>query len=579
MMIRTLLTETEKTKFYSVSILLTSICLSAASVFTSAILGQFIENANNYGTVSGIQEISKGTLWIALGFLLEMAIGFLYKYLTQSLKAAMNENLNLKFSQSINKGTLSWTKKYELGDLLGRGQNDVSKVSSFGADTLQEILHQSVKILLFGAVMFFICWQLTLVYLLIMLLVVFLQLKISGPIEKYAGKRQEALGKTNGFAQDILTNRKTVKIFNAQPLIMSWYQKRLRLFFDASMRKELFSSPLGAVGWIGGILPVFFLCIAGAVLVANQTLTLGRFMTIYFLADLSLNDLMHYSNLFSDFRTSKASFDRIFEIIHGDKEDALWKELKMFDISENDFLLSFEKVCFSYDAGNEPHKVLDGISFHLKKGEKVAFVGKSGCGKSTLLKLVCGFLMPDEGTICLNGKRYDHMTLEEIRQNITYVPQEPFLFAGTIKENIIAGCYNNPERWREVWEKAQVKSFVENLPDGIETEAGERGASLSGGQAQRIAVARAFMKEAPILLLDEATSALDQVTEQQVWQSVLDRSDYSAVIVAHRLSTIKEADKIYVMEKGIIAEQGSHKELMEKNGIYAELYQLQETNE
>ncbi|WP_436911284.1 ABC transporter ATP-binding protein [Halosimplex marinum] len=236
--------------------------------------------------------------------------------------------------------------------------------------------------------------------------------------------------------------------------------------------------------------------------------------------------------------------------------------------------VDFEDVTFAYDTGE---RVLDGFSFHVESGEFVAFVGQSGAGKSTVVSLLARFYDPDEGAITANGTPIDEFPLREWRSKIAVVRQDPFIFNDTLRYNLtVADTAVSEERLRRVCETAAVTEFLDDLPEGYDTVLGDDGVQLSGGQRQRVAIARALLKDADVLIMDEATSDLDTAIEQEVQDAIESMSrDYALITIAHRLSTVKGADRIYTVEDGDITESGTHDELLENEGKYTELYAAQ----
>jgi ATP-binding cassette subfamily B protein len=239
----------------------------------------------------------------------------------------------------------------------------------------------------------------------------------------------------------------------------------------------------------------------------------------------------------------------------------------------------FEDVSFSYKH-EEGEEVLKGVSFTAKQGKTAALVGSSGGGKTTVCHLIPRFYKRDGGRISIGGTDIDDVSSETLRAKIALVAQDVFLFAGSIRDNILYGAPNaTDEEMVLAAKRANIHDFVMSLPEGYETEVGERGVKLSGGQKQRISIARAFLKNPSILILDEATSALDNMTEMQVQSALSELSKgRTTIVVAHRLSTVKNADEILVMENGLITERGTHDELVEQGGLYAELYRYQFRN-
>jgi ATP-binding cassette, subfamily B, bacterial len=276
-------------------------------------------------------------------------------------------------------------------------------------------------------------------------------------------------------------------------------------------------------------------------------------------------------NFIAQIQGSLGGANRVFELLDEPVEPERYVLKKTEDTAA---MVELQDIGFSY---NGTDRVLDGVSLSIGKGQMAALVGPSGGGKSTVLKMLLGYYPPQEGNIVVNAKSIGQYSLTELRDMMAYVPQDAYLFDGTVEENI---WYGRPKATREeviaAAEAANAHGFITELPEGYATKVGERGTRLSGGQKQRIAIARALLKNAPILLLDEATSALDSESEQLV-QDALNRlmQGRTTIAVAHRLSTIRHADVIYVIEGGEVVEKGNHTELAEGEGLYNRLYELQ----
>ena len=274
------------------------------------------------------------------------------------------------------------------------------------------------------------------------------------------------------------------------------------------------------------------------------------------------------------FESASAGFARFIALID-EQEETIHNGQKECTQVEGDLI--FDHVSFSYEASNE---VLDDVSFHLEKGKTLALVGPSGGGKTTICHLIPRFYFLETGHIYIDNIDIGEYTLNSLREKIGIVQQDVFLFGGSIKDNIAYGRPNaTEEEILEAAKRANILDFINTLPNGWDTEIGERGVRLSGGQKQRLSIARLFLKNPPILILDEATSALDNTTEMLIQKSLQELAKgRTCLIVAHRLSTIKNADEIAVISKGKIMEMGNHDALMKKGGIYADLYRLQFKN-
>jgi len=355
------------------------------------------------------------------------------------------------------------------------------------------------------------------------------------------------------------------------------YVQAFQKYADAVLRetkllnKQLISSE--PIKWLSTL---FILAIGGTMVIRNQ-MSIGTFVVLYQFSNITLQSFQQIYNLISDVIRDSASIERLRVLLDGPKirEGHLHLKDKIHTIELID-------VGFEYKEG-EP-KVLNNINLRMEKGKKIAIVGKSGGGKSTLVQLLLRFLEPTTGKIVING----HMQLQDIVRNdwvrrVAVVFQDPYFFPGTIKSNILLGNQSSSmEKIKEACETSVIAHFVEKLPNQYDTAIGDRGITLSGGERQRLAIARALVREPEVLILDEATSALDLETER-VLQSRLDevRKNAITVVVAHRLSTVQNADVIYVLDQGKIAEAGTHEELMQRNGIYKQFVhaQLQESAE
>ena len=288
---------------------------------------------------------------------------------------------------------------------------------------------------------------------------------------------------------------------------------------------------------------------------------------------LFINPINQLIMFMEQFESASAGFARFIALLD-EPEETVYNGTRVIDTVEGD--LVFDHVSFHYDTGSG-REVLDDVSFHLEKGKTLALVGPSGGGKTTICHLIPRFYFLQKGHIYIDRIDIGEYTLNSLREKVGIVQQDVFLFGGTIKENILYGKPDaTEEEVVEAARRANIIEFIESLPNGWDTEIGERGVHLSGGQKQRLSIARLFLKNPPILILDEATSALDNTTEMLIQKSLMELAKgRTCLIVAHRLSTIKNADEIAVISRGKIIEMGDHETLLKNNGVYANLYKLQ----
>ncbi|MFC0178519.1 ABC transporter transmembrane domain-containing protein [Thorsellia kenyensis] len=394
-------------------------------------------------------------------------------------------------------------------------------------------------------------------------------------IRQKSKTNQDEVAAANQYAAQTLGAIYTVQAFCQENNAINQFSAALTNTFNAA-KIRIFSQSivtLLAINLIFGA--IVFVLWLGAKDVINGQLSpgsLGQFVMYSLLAGTSVASL---SEMMNELQKASGGMQRIAELFSVNSD---LTSFPLVDAKKNSDTLAieFNQVSFAYPI--YPDKIiLNSIDLSIKKGETIAIVGQSGAGKSSLFHLLLRFYDPTKGTICLNGMDIKQLSLTQLRKNFAVVSQAPDLFASSVKDNI---AFGNPDASFEeivsVAKAAEAFDFISSLPNGFDTQIGERGTQLSGGQQQRIAIARAMLKNAPILLLDEATSALDAQSEYLVQQG-LDRlmEHKTTIIIAHRLSTIQNADKIIVLDKGLIVEQGIPKELLERKGVYAQLTQLQ----
>ncbi len=383
---------------------------------------------------------------------------------------------------------------------------------------------------------------------------------------------QGLLSRIQVFLNDTFSAHTVIRSFLMQKKVHKTYNSHneslLKLEMGMAKLRGWFQVGSGAAGTVA-----FFMSMGlGALYVADGRMSVGALLAFVSLMQYLISPMTGMASLWGSFQRSLAVVERLVEVLRTSTEtNELPSPVKPASQAPS---LSFERITFGYGDGSH---VFDQFNLEVPSGSVVALVGPSGSGKSTLFNLALGFYSPEQGNLRMDGKDVAALSLEEWRSHMAYVPQDTYLFTGSIGDNIACGREGaSQEDIKEAAKAAGIHRFIESLPGGYQTEVGERGIKLSGGQRQRIAIARAILKDAPILLLDEATSALDSETEQEV-QDALERlmKNRTTLVIAHRLSTIKHADTIVVLDKGRISEQGGHHQLMESKGVYYRLFNLQ----
>jgi len=419
--------------------------------------------------------------------------------------------------------------------------------------------------------MYFISWKLLLCSVILMPLTGYLYNITSKPIEKNSRQLMEDTGEINEITKDTINGAYILKAFSLEDVLLKKYKEKVEEMISSGTKMVKISASLMRIFLALRYIPQLIIPLFGGYLAIKGEITVGQLLASTRLIGYVFSPVESLLGLIRHGRLAMPAIDRVFEIINKETEVQYGKEFK---IDDNYPAVSFTEVCFGY---NEENRVLNNISFELKKGTMTAIVGSSGCGKTTILKLLCCFYKSQKGNIKVLGNNMVDCSPSDIRSNISIVSQNAYLFPTTIFENIAYG--REGAREDEIIEAARLANahdFIMGLPKEYSTEIGDGNIKLSGGEQQRISLARAILKDAPIIILDEATSALDLESEQKVQESLQDFiKERTVLVVAHRMSTIKDADMILVIKDGRIVEKGVHKELLGRNSLYKRLYYRQ----
>jgi len=470
----------------------------------------------------------------------------------------------------IQKINMNSVEKISAGDISYRLTEDVDRVSEVIYKTAQDTIPCTLQLLAIVIYMFYLDWSLTLSTFVLAPLIILSVNSFGRRVLKASEKSQESTSNLAGLIGESINGMSTIRAFAAENWIENRFYKRLSSNKKAKYKTlKLLAFQHPVVGFIEafGILAILGL---GAARINLGLLTSEEFSSFFAAILMLIDPISHVSTNFNDYKQTEASIKRLRiitqEPIEDDKEN-------LTRISNIEGKISFKKVDFAYKKDNQ---VLKNINLEIKKGEVTAFVGASGAGKSTMLALILKFITPNDGDIFIDDKNIKFLNTNDIRKNIALVQQQPFLFSGKIIDVIRMGRNFTKQEVIESARKANAHNFIQNLPEKYETKITERGSNFSGGQIQRIAIARAIIGNPTILLLDEATSALDAESESEV-QEGLNRAmkDRTVIVIAHRLATTQEANKIVVFDKGEIIEIGKHIDLINKNGIYKELCEKQ----
>lgn len=457
------------------------------------------------------------------------------------------------------------------GESLSVFSNDlpaaVELVSNGGIRMIADVITLVVTF----AFMLYLNWWLTLIFFASFPVLIMMQVFISIPIQKKSVRRLEARANTNVVANDVFQNTGVVITYSLENVMRDRYYKAFEDWIDASKSQGRSFISLVMAGILASLSPILIIIAVSAYLVIAGNMLMAEWIAFIALAMEAGNWLTMLSQRQNNIKTATAGAKRMAEHMMGEQEDI--QEGNAL-ISSGDIALSATNLRFSYKTEDGSALALDDVSFEIKKGSRVAFVGGSGSGKSTVLKLLLGLYIPQEGEISIMGQDVANVSLESVRDTFAYVPQDSFLFPDSILENITgSGTITDKSRLEKACCDAGILDFIQELPDGFNTTLGEAAENVSGGQKQRIALARAFYRDAQIILFDEATSALDPTTESSVLQSFNTISkDKTVVMIAHRPKAIDFCDTIVVMDSGKITEIGTHDELLKTSSIYSNLY-------
>lgn len=456
----------------------------------------------------------------------------------------------------------------QTGEIMSRVINDSRNMETLIAHALPDLLSNILMVILVAIMIFSINPILAAISLIPIPILLFVTSRFSGKVHKRFKRNQEVLADVNGRVQDSISGIREIQSFGREDEEAASMKKQCEYYshvnIKANFAAAIFHPTIEFLTSVGTVLVMGI----GGTLAMKNVLSVADVVGFFMYLSLFYSPIATLSRIVEDMQNAFAGGQRVLSIL--DMESEIKDSENAEDIGRAKGNLEFKNVSFHY---NEKEPVLRDISFKVGEGKMIAFVGATGVGKSTIVSLMERFYDPIEGSVMLDGKDIRDITIKSLRNNISLVSQDVFLFNGTIYDNI---AFGNPKASREEIIKAattaRVSDFVDKMPEGYETVIGERGVRLSGGQKQRIAIARAVLKDSPVLILDEATSAVDNETEALIQQAIDELSKTrTVVVIAHRLSTVMKADNIIVLEKGKIAEQGNHNELLKQNGIYAKL--------
>ena len=514
--------------------------------------------------------------WLAIGlfalFVFQAAFSFFGNYHLEWVGERVITDLRKKVYEHLHRLGFKFFAERRLGEITSRLTNDVGSIRTALTDSLPQLLTITFSLIGSVSLMVVLNWRLSLVIFVTVPFVTLATRYFGQKIRHLSKDIQDELANSTAVAEDALGAVRLVKAFVREEYEVERYQTAVEKLFVTARRKvvltQLFWSGVGIM-FMSTLVIIFWY---GGKEVLAERLTAGDLVAFIIYALNISRSISQTSRLYTAVNTAAGASERIFELLEETPEIENNPDAEVLSSVEGE--VEVKNLWFSYEGKSD---VLRGISFNVEAGKTVALVGPSGAGKTTLLNLIPRFYDPQKGAIYVDGKNIQDVTFKSLREHISIVPQEVHLFGTTIRENITYGKLDaTEEEIIQAAKDANAHEFILQTEHGYDSMIGEKGVKLSGGQRQRLAIARAILKNPAILLLDEATSSLDSESEAQV-QEALGRlmKDRTTFVIAHRLSTVQHADQILVMDNGEIVERGTHLELIEQNGLYSHLYELQ----
>ena len=516
-------------------------------------------------------------IFLLICYIIRMFLKFFVQYYGHMIGTHMQADMRKEMFIKLQRLPFSYFDEHETGKIMSRMTNDLQQVSELAHHGPENFFICGITMILSFVYLLTIDYRFALWILAAVPFLFFVSLFFRKRLNRANMENRKSLANINARLESSITGIRVTKAFTNDEKELEKFEESNLDFVKSKGKMYKAMGQFGSSTSFITDLFNFIIIVAGGLIVAPSKDT-ASYVTFVVSVSMFITPLTTLINFVEQFEEGVTGFQRFVEIID-EKEEETDKDAK--NVGKLEGKITFDHVTFNYDTKQTEDNVLDDISFEIDKGKTIALVGASGGGKTTICHLIPNFYHPSKGHVYIDDIDVNKMTFQSLRKNIGLVQQDVFLFNGTIKDNIRYGNYDaSDEDIIKASKMANIHDYITSLEKGYDTIVGERGVKLSGGQKQRISIARVFLKNPSILILDEATSALDNVTESLIQKSLNDLAKgRTTLIVAHRLSTIKNADLIYVIEKGKIIEKGNHEELLSRNGEYAYLYKGIEQNQ
>lgn len=545
-----------------------NIIASAISAVIDIAAGFFIKNITDAALQKNIAFIIKMLFPIAVVVSIGILVKFFAKYSAGRFTALSLNELRKSIITSLDNMSYQTVQKHQSGDIISRLSSDQNAVQTFFQNNLSNIIYQPLVLFVAFIYLFYLNFILSLISFAVIMISVYFVKRFSKPVTAYAKDIQLKHVTVNSIAQDSISGITSLKAYNLEKLFSRKYKIAVEDLYFTYLKKNSIQVKLIPINILIEHMPLLSAICLGSFLVFYNTLSIGGLFAYIYLLQYLSSPLNAIPELIIDLRSAGAAAKRIIDIINVPAEN---KKGKNFNIIKKAPYIEFDNVSFSYD-DNKP--VLKNICFKVEKNSRIAIAGKSGSGKTTIFRLLCRNYTASTGRISLFGHDTNNWNLKALLSNLSVVSQDTYLFPGAIIENI---SYGKPGASRDriiaAAKTANAHDFIMSFPKGYNTIVGEKGKLLSGGEKQRISIARAVLKDAPVLLLDEPTASLD-IHSEEIVIDALEKiiKNKTVIVIAHRLSTIKMAEEILVLHNGCIAETGCHETLIKRKDHYYDLY-------
>ena len=549
-----------------ICLMISVICVTLAGLFAPSLQGNAIDAIKD----KTWDALSRCVISLLAVYLVNVVFTLAQSLLSARLSQSIVRQMRHDLFKKIDHLSIKYLDTHSNGDVMSRMTNDVENVSSTISQSLGSLVSGVLTIIGTVSIMFYYCWQLTLITMVTVLLTVLVTKKMSKAMRKVYRKRSAILGRLNGHSEEMITGYRSIVAYNKQEDVIEEFRATSDELRKVSIKAEILGGSMGPI--MNCISNISFVIVAafGGYFAYNGLITIGTVSAFIIYAKQFSRPINDIAQLYGTIQTAIAGAERVFSLLDEPDEDNSGDRMLENLTGE----ISFRNVDFSYVPGKQ---VLYDFDLDVKPGQKIALVGSTGSGKTTVVNLLMRFYPVDKGEILVDGVNIQDLQRDFLRKNIAIVLQDTVLFSNTIENNIkYANLEATDEEMVAAAQLSHIRRYIERQPEKYKTFLKQAGASLSHGQRQLMAIARAVLADPKILILDEATSSVDTRTEKKIQDAMVKlMKNRTSLIIAHRLSTIRDADKIVVMDQGRVVEIGNHDELLAQQGKYYELYMTQ----